>query len=79
MAARDIIRDLLDRDPFEPFRILTSGGESFTIRDPHAIALLKSELFIAHSDSDRWTFVPRMHIAAVDKLRNDPPRRKRRK
>lgn len=79
MAARDIIRDLLDRDPFEPFRILTSGGESFTIRDPHAIALLKSEVFIAHPDSDRWTFVPRLHVAAVDKLRNGRPRRKRRK
>lgn len=64
------IRELLGRDPFEPFRILTSAGESFTVRDPHTVALLKSEVFIAHHNSDRRTFLPYLHVAAIDTIRN---------
>lgn len=79
MAAPDTIRELLDRDPFQPFRILTSGGESFVIRDPHSIAMMKSEVFIAHPGSDRRSYVPYLHVAAVDTLNgNGHARRKRR-
>ena len=70
MAIAQTIRELLGRDPFEPFRILTSGGESFTIRDPLTVAMLKSEVFIAEPKSDRWTFLPLLHISGVDSLRN---------
>jgi hypothetical protein len=82
MATDDTIRELLDREPFRPFRILTSAGESFTIGDPHSVAMMKSQVFIAHPGSDRSTYVPLLHIAAVDTLVNGhpgrPARRKRR-
>lgn len=82
MSASNTIRELLDRDPFQPFRILTSGGESFVIRDPHSIAIMKSEVFIAHPGSDRRSYVPYLHVAAVDTLTNghgrNGSRRKRR-
>jgi hypothetical protein len=83
MSAQETVRELLDRDPFEPFRILTSGGESFIIRDPHTVALMKSQVFIAHPNTDRWTYVPWLHVSAVDRVangrRNGHPRRGRRK
>lgn len=64
------IRELLDREPFVPFRILSSSGEQFTVRDPHLVALLKSEVFIAEANSDNRTYVPYLHIAAVGTLDN---------
>lgn len=76
---RDNIIELLDREPFSPFRILTSGGESFVIRDPHTIALNQSHVFIAHTGSDRMTFVPYLHVAAVDTLTNGHPARRRKR
>ncbi len=70
MAASDTIRDLLDRDPFEPFRILTSAGESFTIRDPHSVALMNTQVFIAAPRTDRSTYVLYTHVAAVETISN---------
>ena len=79
MAASETIREMLDREPFEPFRILTSAGESFLIRDPHTIALLRSEVFIAVPNTDRRTFLPYLHVAAIETINGSgSPRRKRR-
>ncbi len=75
----DTIREMLARDPFEPFRIVTSGGESFIIRDPHAVALMKSQVFIAHPRSDRRTFIPLLHVVTAATIGNGhAPRAKRR-
>lgn len=79
MSTADTIREWLDRDPFEPFRILTSAGESFIVRDPHNVALLKSEVFIARPNSDKRSYLPLLHVAAVESLRNGHPRRPRRR
>jgi hypothetical protein len=74
----DTIREMLARDPFEPFRIVTSGGESFIIRDPHTVALLKSEVFIAQSRSDRRTFIPLLHVVTVETIGNGRALRRKR-
>ncbi len=74
----DTIRAMLDRDPFEPFRIVTSAGESFIVRDPHTVALMKSQVFLAQPRSDRRTYVPLLHVVTVETVANgQPPRRKR--
>jgi hypothetical protein len=77
--ATDTIREMLARDPFEPFRIATSGGESFVIRDPHKVALMKSEVFIVHPRSDRRTFVPLLHVVTVETIGNGHAGRGRRR
>lgn len=71
----DTIQEMLDRDPFEPFRIVTSAGESFAIRDPHTVALMKSEVFITHPRSDRRTFIPLLYVVTVETLGNGRKRR----
>ncbi len=70
------LRGMLDRDPFVPFLIRTSGGESYTVPDPHLVALLKSEVFIAAPNSDRRTHLPYLHIAAVETLESAAASRK---
>lgn len=74
----DTIRELLAREPFEPFRIVTSAGESFVIRDPFTVALMKSEVFIAHPRSDRRTFIPLLHVVTVETIGNGQVSRRKR-
>src|SRR5262245_21254818 len=77
VVTSDTIREMLTRDPFEPFRIVTSGGESFVVRDPLTVALLKSEVFIAQPKSDRRTFIPLLHVVTVESIgHGHAPRRK---
>jgi len=81
MSAQDTIRERLDRDPFQRFRLVTSSGESYIVRNPHAVALMRSEVFVAQPNSNRRTFVQFLHVAAVETLANRgrrPARRKRR-
>jgi len=66
----ETIREMLDRDPFGPFRIVTSSGQAYVIRDPHLVALMKSQVFIAEPKSDRRSFVPRLDVTTVQSLGN---------
>lgn len=75
----DAIVDMLEREPFEPFRICLSSGESYDVRNPHMVALMKSKVFIALPDSERSTFVSYLHIAALETIANGQPRGKGRK
>jgi hypothetical protein len=64
------LRNVLTRDPFEPFRVRLTSGDHYDIRDLLAAALMKSRLFIALPRSDRSVYVPYLHIAALETLEN---------
>jgi len=78
---RDAIRELLDRDPFVPFRVVLSSGKHYDVVNPQTTVLLKSEVFIAFPDGERWSIVSLLHIASIETVTNDrgrrSPRRKR--
>ncbi|MFM9956977.1 MAG: hypothetical protein ACKVZJ_02790 [Phycisphaerales bacterium] len=78
MIANDII-ELLDREPFEPFRICLSSGESYAVTNPHMIALGKSRAFIVVANSDRQALAPYLHISALETIegRNGHAKRRR--
>ena len=42
---RENIRELLDREPFVPFRLVLSSGRHYDVVDPQMTVLLKSEIF----------------------------------
>ena len=64
---------MLHREPFEPFRVVTSSGGSYVVHNPDLVALMKSEVMIAEPNSDRRTFVSLLHVSAVQTLRNGHP------
>jgi hypothetical protein len=72
------IRELLNREPFEPFRFHLTSGDTYEIHDPNSVALGARRVFIAVPASDRFAFFPYLHIAAIGTLTNGrkPPRRK---
>jgi hypothetical protein len=77
MSAEEI-RDLLNREPFEPFRFELTSGATYEVHDPNSVALGARRVFIAMPASDRFVFFPYLHIAAIETLANGrkPPRRR---
>jgi hypothetical protein len=74
------IRELLSREPFQPFRINVTSGDSYEVRNPNLAVPMRTRLFIAEPNSDHWTLVAYLHISAVEALSNGhrSPRRRRR-
>ncbi len=64
------IKERLSKDPFEPFRIRSSSGECYDISSPFLVALMKSKLFIAVPNTDRWAELSYLHIAALESGKN---------
>ncbi len=80
MATADNIREKLDREPFEPFRVRITSGDSYIIHQPDLVVVMRSELFIAEPKSDRHVFIPLRQVAAVETVetgRNGSPKRGR--
>ena len=61
------MRELLLRQPFEPFEIRLTNGEKHEVRHPEMALLLRSRLVIALPD-DRMVICPLLHIASVETL-----------
>ena len=75
------IQDLLDREPFVPFRLVLTSGEHYDVVNPRSAMVLKAEVFIVFPDGERWAHVPLLHIATVKTIGNGharkPARRRR--
>ena len=60
------IQELLDKEPFEPFRIHLSDGRRYDITNPNLVVVMESQLFVAFPNSNRWTFISFRNITSVD-------------
>jgi L-ascorbate metabolism protein UlaG (beta-lactamase superfamily) len=76
---RDNIRELLDRDPFVPFRLVLSSGKHYDVVDPHSAALLKSEVFVVLPDGERSSLIPLLHVTSVETRPDGRARRRTRR
>lgn len=72
----DTLRERLGRDPFEPFRVLTGRGRSVLVARPDLAVLMRSQVFIAAPNSDRWAQIPYLQVSGIATA--PPTRRKRR-
>lgn len=69
------IRQMLDREPFLPFRLIMTSGKTYEVASPNSAALLKSEVFVVFPDGERWAHVPFLHIASIETVTNGRGRR----
>lgn len=69
-ATVDDIRELLEREPFRPFRLVMTSGKSYLIASPNLAMLLKSEVFVAFPDGEHWAHVPYLHISSIETAPN---------
>jgi hypothetical protein len=71
----DSIQKMLQREPFHPFRLVMSSGESYEIRHPELVVPLKSHLFVAMpgkrgQPTDDYAFCSYLHIAHLQTLQH---------
>jgi hypothetical protein len=60
------IRELLDRDPFVPFRIVLTSGKEYQINDPHLVAIGQTLINIFAPRSDNWSELRLSQISSID-------------
>ena len=73
------IKEMLDREPFKPFRLIMSSGRVYEVVSPNSAMLLKSSVFVVFPDGDTWADVPFLHISSIETFSNGSRRRGRRK
>src|SRR5438105_4399542 len=66
----ETIREMLHRQPFQPFQLRMSNGDKFDVRHPEFAMLLKSNLIVGFPGSDRFTICALLHIADVAPLQS---------
>lgn len=68
----EAIRLRLAARPFQPFKIMTSSGESYEVRHPEMAIVTKTEIVIALPDADgipsRLQLVATLHVTALEPL-----------
>jgi hypothetical protein len=64
------IREMLEREPFVPFRVVMTSGRHYDVANPALVMVLKSEVFIAFPDGEHWAHVPFLHTASVETITN---------
>jgi hypothetical protein len=62
------LKELVDKEPFQPFRIVTASGDKYEIVDPHLVAIGKDQIFI-YTAGDHFVFVRNRQITAVESIR----------
>ncbi len=60
------IQELLDKDPFEPFRIRLSDGLQFDVSNPALAVPMESILFLAMPKRDRFKLLSYQNITSVE-------------
>jgi hypothetical protein len=67
------IREMLRRQPFEPFEVVLSNGERYPVRHPEFAVLVRQTLVIGYPDSDRISICGLLHIASIERLPTGQP------
>lgn len=69
-------RHLLRRQPFKPFRLVMSSGESYEVRHPEMALVTKNDILVGTDLGDdgmpaEFRICPLFHVATVEPLSTD--------
>jgi len=64
----DSIREFIRREPFEPFVIRLSSGESHAVRHPECVAITRTQVVVTYPEEDRVVHCGLVHVNAVEAL-----------
>ena len=64
----EVVRELLQRRPFEPLVIRLSGGETYEVRHPENVALGKARIVIVDPETDRMAVCSLLHVTSIQTL-----------
>jgi len=72
LSLLDTINELIERDPFEPFRIVTTSGDKYLVESPRNLAIGQSQVFYFIPGSDRFVFIRSNQLVAVEHFEQRP-------
>ncbi len=66
-------RDLLRNQPFQPFRIVMSSGQTYEVRHPEMAALTRTDLLVGRGEvednlPEYFTTCSLLHVTAIEPL-----------
>lgn len=65
---RESIIEMLNRDPFVPFRIVLTSEDGFDVINPDLVAMGQSQLTLYHPRSDRWEILRLSQVTSLGTL-----------
>ena len=70
-------REILTQQPFKPFRLTMSSGQSYDVRHPEMAMLTRTSLLVGIDDSEdgvpsEFKICSLLHVTAVEPLAIDP-------
>ena len=77
MNVVDVILDLKSRDPFEPFTIILTSGDRYLIEAGGNLVEMRTEFFYASPKTNRFVFLRKNQVAAVERDEKRPARRRK--
>lgn len=64
----ETIHHFVDNRPFAPFIVRLSNGESYEVRHPENILILKTRLVIGYPEQDRAVHIGLLHVNSIEHL-----------
>jgi hypothetical protein len=64
----EAIREWLSRKPFQPFLICLSDGESYPVKHPENVIVLKTRLILGYPETDSVVHISLLHVNSVKPL-----------
>lgn len=70
-------RDLLKQQPFRPFRVVMSSGQSYEVRHPEMAFLTRTSILVGIDEADdgvpaEFKMCSLLHVTAVEPLSASP-------
>jgi hypothetical protein len=73
------IRELLQQEPFVPFRIMLTSGQGFDVGYPGLLAEGQTQLIYCFPKSDRYAILRLNQLASIETLDRRAPGAKRKR
>jgi hypothetical protein len=64
----EAIREWLNQRPFEPFLLTVANGQTYDVRHPENVIVLKTRLIIGYPESDSVVHVSLLHVTSIQPL-----------
>jgi hypothetical protein len=61
------IRELKAQTPFSPFSVVVTSGDRYQIESPENLVEMRSELFYAYPNGDKFVLIRISQIVAVER------------
>jgi hypothetical protein len=61
------LEELLNKEPFEPFRVNTANGKHFDVINPRWAVAMDARIFIAFPDQT-WTLIALRQVTSLQRL-----------